>query len=142
MVNYTFIKQPPLSKKFNFLVDALTENKKYGETTDIEKIEYNLEIFGNDVKIDLEISDVLLTKKSIATVIPIGKYITILMIDKGRNFGRMVFIQFDKEADIIGLEKILIEEYDINIANEWVSVYKKYKEHFSDKDDNAELLVI
>jgi hypothetical protein len=54
----------------------------------------------------------------------------------------MVFIEFDISKDINVFKQILLEEYDTNIANEWLSVYEKYKQHYSDKDDNAELLLI
>ena len=142
MDNFLFVEQPPLTSKFNFLVDGLTPNKQYGEATDIEKIEYNLDILGNNIKLDTEIHTTLLTKKSLATVIPIGRYITILLLNKDRDAGRMVFIEFDTSKGINELKQILLEEYDTNIANEWVSVYEKYKQHYSDKDDNSELLLL
>lgn len=142
MTNFDFIGQPPISDKFNFLVDGLLPNKKYGETTDIEKIEYNLDILGNGIKLDTEIHTSLLTKKSLATIIPIGRYITILLLDKERKFGRMVFIEFDINKDINELKQILFDEYDTNIANEWLLVYEKYKHHYSDKDDNSELILL
>ena len=142
MDKFLFIKQPPLTSKFNFLVDGLTPNKQYGEATDIGKIEYNLDILGNNIKLDTEVHTTLLTKKSIGTVIPIGRYITILLLNKDRDAGRMVFIEFDTSKDINELKQILLEEYDKNIANEWLSVYEKYKHHYSDKEDNAELLLL
>jgi hypothetical protein len=142
MDKFLFVEQPPLTPKFNFLVDGLTPNKQYGEATDIEKIEYNLNILGNEIKLETEIQTILLTKKSLATVIPIGRYITILLLTKERDVGRMVFIEFDISKDINVFKQILLEEYDTNIANEWLSVYEKYKQHYSDKDDNAELLLI
>lgn len=142
MQKYPFVKQPPLTGKFNFLVDGLIDNKNYGEATDIDKIEYNLDILGNDIKFNTEVHTALLTKKSLATVISIGRYITILLLNKDRDAGRMVFIEFDTGKDINDLRKILLEEYDLNITNEWLSVYEKYKHHYSDKDDNSELLLL
>jgi hypothetical protein len=63
MDKFLFVEQPPLTPKFNFLVDGLTPNKQYGEATDIEKIEYNLNILGNEIKLETEIQTILLTKK-------------------------------------------------------------------------------
>ena len=142
MNTFLFVEQPPLTSKFNFLVDGLTPNKQYGEANDIEKIEYNLDLLGNDINIDTEVYATLLTKKSLATVIPIGRYITILLLNKERDSGRMVFIEFDTRKDINELKQIIMDEYDTNIANEWLLVYEKYKQHYLVEDDNAELLLL
>ena len=142
MNTFLFVEQPPLTSKFNFLVDGLTPNKQYGEANDIEKIEYNLDLLGNDIKLDTEVYATLLTKKSLATVIPIGRYITILLLNKERDSGRMVFIEFDTRKDINELKQIIMEEYDTNIVNEWLLVYEKYKQHYLFEDDNAELLLL
>ena len=139
MNNFDFIGQPPISDKFNFLVDEIAPNKLFGQTIDINKIEYNLNLLDKNIKIDTEIYASLLTKKSLATVLAIGKYITILLLDKDRTAGVMAFFCFDIKQDINIFRELLLEQYGKEITNEWFAVYEKYKLHYSDKEDLVEL---
>jgi len=55
MKKYYIIEQPPISDKYTFLVDNISNKVNYGLTTDIEKINYTIKVIGENFNIDVKI---------------------------------------------------------------------------------------
>ena len=140
MKKYFLIPQPPISDKLTFLVDELTENRTFGVTNNLDKIEYNLKLMGEDFNQDIEIGLNFL-EKGITEVIDLGRYIAVVGIKKDKTEGRIHF--FDSNADFTREE--LIEQIELlfteNIAEKFINIYDIMVSESSQNFDNVELLV-
>ena len=140
MKKYFKISQPPLTAKYTFLVDDINEMRNWGMTTDIDKIEYNRDLLGDDFNIDIKIK-LLLTKKGGGTfVIPIGRYITVFEIREDENEGRMTFFDFTFGATREELQIMLEIGYSETIVNEWLKCYDLMSLEFTSSSDTVVLL--
>tara|TARA_R110002073_G_C9198712_1_gene557922 strand:+ start:32 stop:466 length:435 start_codon:yes stop_codon:yes gene_type:complete len=140
MKKYFLIPQPPVADKLTFLVDELSVPRTFGVTTDLDKIEYNLKLMGEDFNQDLEIGMNFL-EKGITEVIDLGRYIAVVGIKKNKTEGKMHF--FDTTADFTRAELIAQMEllFTKNIAKKFINIYDIMVSESSPKFDNVELLV-
>jgi len=140
MKKYFLIPQPPVADKLTFLVDDLNETRTFGVTTDLDKIEYNLKLMGDDFNQDLEIGMNFL-EKGITDVIDLGRYIAVVGIKKDKTEGKMHF--FDSTADFTRKELIAQMEllFTKNIAKKFINIYDIMVSESSPNFDNVELLV-
>ncbi|MGE0079621.1 MAG: hypothetical protein AB7S48_17300 [Bacteroidales bacterium] len=138
MKKHYLVQQPPLTEKYTFLVDNISNNKNWGRTTDIDKIEYNRNLLGDDLNIDIKIN-LLFTEKGLTTVIPLGRFITIIQIREDENEGAMTFFDFDIEHPIEELKELISKTFSENITKEWIKVYETLKSEFKDEDDIVRL---
>jgi hypothetical protein len=140
MKKYFLIPQPPLTDKYTFLVDEINELGNWGMTTDIDKVLYNRDLFGEDFNIDIKIK-LLLTKKGVTFVVPFGKFITIMKIRDDENEGTMTFFDYDVDMSRGALE-IMLESvgYSAAIVNEWLKFYDLMHLEFKAESDNVVLL--
>ena len=140
MKKYFLIPQPPVADKLYFLVDELSVPRTFGVTTDLDKIEYNLKLMGEDFNQDLEIGMNFL-EKGITEVIDLGRYIAVVGIKKNKTEGKMHF--FDTTADFTRAELIAQMEllFTKNIAKKFINIYDIMVSESSPKFDNVELLV-
>ncbi|MFC6098359.1 hypothetical protein ACFPVY_17055 [Flavobacterium qiangtangense] len=138
MKKYYFINQPPIVKKFTLLVDDITESENWGTTTDLEKIEYNRQIFGEDIDIDVQIRQCL-TDEGTTAVFSFGRFITIFQIRKDSKKGRMTFFDFQTDFTRKELEGLLQPLYSENIVKAWFKAYDVLVENFTELNDLAEL---
>ncbi len=133
------ITQPPITEKYSFLVDDINQLGNWGMTTDIDKIEYNRNLLGDDFEIDIKIKT-LFTKKGITFVVPIGRFITIVKIRADEEEGSMTFFDFDIGYSRGAMEVILEEAgYSVSIIEEWLKCYDLMHSKFSSEHDNVVL---
>jgi len=135
-----FIDQPPLTRRYRLLVDSTSKNKKYGLTTDIDKIRYNTNLLGLEFNLNLKLN-LLSTDEGSTVVFPIGTFITVLQLRKDENEGIMSFFDFNIKINdsnfILELEKM----YSKNIVDKWLSVYKTLHSDFSEDEDVVDLFI-
>ena len=98
MNKYYLIPQPPIVKYYSFPVDNISEKSNWGRTIDLEKIDYNFKLPGNDFKIETEIYKAL-SEKGLTRVMPIGRFITIIGVRKDEKDASTTFFDFDIPAD-------------------------------------------
>jgi len=134
MKKYHFINQPPIVKKFTLLVDDITESENWGTTIDLEKIEYNRQIFGEDIDIDVQIRQCL-TEEGTTAVFPFGRFITIFQIRKDSKKGQMTFFDFQTDFTRKELEGLLQPLYSENIVKAWFKAYDVLVENFTELND-------
>ena len=140
MKKHFLVSQPPLTEKYSFLVDDINQSRNWGVTTDIDKIEYNRNLLGDDFNIDIKIK-LLFTKKGMTFVVPIGRFITIVKIREDEKEGSMTFFDFDIGYSRDALELILEEAgYSVSIINDWLKYYDLMSLEFSSEQDNVVLL--
>jgi len=139
MEKYYIIEQPPISDNYTFLVDDISNKVNYGLTTDIDKINYNRKIIGENFNIDIKIGLLMSKSKGSTFVFDLGNFITVLELRADELEGKMAFydcfIDMPKEA----LNNILTQAYSQNIATEWFKVQEKLLENFSLKNDIVRL---
>ena len=140
MKKYFLIPQPPIAEKLTFLVDELSEPRTLGVTTDLDKIEYNLKLMGEDFNQDLEIGMNFL-EKGITDVIDLGRYIAVVEIKKDKTEGRIHF--FDSTANVTREEMIMQLDllFTKNIVKKFIVIYDLMMSESSPNFDNVELLV-
>ncbi|NCQ11973.1 MAG: hypothetical protein GW809_07515 [Bacteroidetes bacterium] len=140
MKKYFLVPQPPLSNKLTFLVDDLNETRTVGIATDLDKIEYNLKLIGDDFNQDLEIG-INFLEKGITDVVDLGRFISVVAIKKDRTKGKMYFfdsnINFSREELIEQMEML----FDENIAKKFITIYDLMVLESSPSFDNVELLI-
>jgi len=142
MKPYFLIKQPPLSKKFRLLVSELSETENFGFTSNIDKIEYNLNILGTEFKDKFDLHN-LFTKSGLTSVFQLGKFITVLERNKTKTEGRMTFFDFTNIGETSeGLKELLKLQFSESIINEWFRIYYLMSSEFSKSDDFFELVKI
>ena len=134
------VTQPPLSEKYRLLVDDITEKRNLGITTDVDKIEYNLNLLGESFKKDLEIQK-LLTNKGLTTVIPIGCFVTVLQLNKDNNTGTMVFFDFDAGVDTERIKTLLKPIFSKSVINEFFKIQESMLSEFDEEDDLFDLIL-
>lgn len=134
------LEQPPFTDKFRLLVDESIDFGKVGFTIDLNKIEYNLELIGNEFKERVDLHN-LFTDKGITSVFPIGKYICVLELKKDKTKGVFSLFDFKRFNDISEARNILENEYSENIIKEWFKVYYILISEFSESEDLFELFV-
>lgn len=140
MKKHFLIPQPPTSEKLTFLVDDLNETRTVGIATDLDKIEYNLKLIGDDFNQDLEIG-INFLEKGITDVVDLGRYISVVAIKKDQTEGKMYF--FDSTVDFSRDE--LIEQMEMlfneSIAKKFITIYDLMVLESSPSFDNVELLI-
>ena len=140
MKKYFLIPQPPVAEKLTFLVDDINETRTFGVTTDLDKIEYNLKLMGDDFNQDLEIGMNFL-EKGITEVVDVGRYIAVVGVKKDKTEGKMHF--FDSttnftRAELIAQMELLFSEIT---AKKFIDIYDLMISESSPNFDNGELLV-
>ena len=140
MKKYFLVPQPPVADKLTFLVDDLNETRTFGVTTDLDKIEYNLKLMGDDFNQDLEIG-INFLEKGITEVINLGRYIAVVGVKKDKTEGKIHF--FDSTANFTRAELIAQMEllFSKNIAKKFINIYDIMVSESSPNFDNVELLV-
>ncbi|MDV7187950.1 hypothetical protein R3X25_11715 [Lutibacter sp. TH_r2] len=133
------LEQPPITNKFRLIVDDISDNNNYGFTNDIDKIEYNLNIMGNEFKDKFDLHN-LFSDKGMTSVFQLGRFITILERNKEKTEGRMTFFDFDVDADVSEIRSIIEQQFSENIIKEWFRVYYLISSDFSELDDLIELV--
>lgn len=134
--NFYLIPQPPISNKFNFLVDLLEENAEWGDTSDLLKIEYNRRLLGDEFNDDFN-EKMLLATDGLTLVFPLGRYITIFGLRKDEKQGRMTFLNFRINKSREDIVLMLRERFSENITNEWLKYYDKFQVDFDEEDNVA-----
>lgn len=132
------ILQPPHTDKFTFLVDDISNKGNWGRTTDIDKIEYNRRLLGEEFNVDLKVK-LLLTDKGGSGVFPIGRFLTVIQIRADENEGIMTFMDFDIPLKGDELRNALLNEFSLNITNQWLMIQELMLSEFRDEDDNVVL---
>jgi hypothetical protein len=135
------ILQPPLSDKYNFLVDDITKKENWGTTKDLDKVEYNINLLGEHFKIDLKIKH-LSSGNGLTTVFPLGKFITVLEISPDESIKAMTFFDFKVEISRMELKMMLTNVFKDNTVKAFMEIYDILKEDFNDEFDNVRLVKI
>jgi len=140
MKKYFLVPQPPVADKLTFLVDDLNETRTFGVTTDLDKIEYNLKLMGDDFNQDIEIG-INFLEKGITEVIDLGRYIAVVGVKKDKTEGKIHF--FDSTTNFTRSELIAQMEllFTKNIAEKFINIYDIMVSESSPNFDNVELLV-
>lgn len=134
MKKYFLVPQPPATDKYTFLVDDISNKKNWGKTTDIDKIEFNRRLLGEEINIDINVK-LLFTEQGSTTVFPLGRFITVLQISKDESKGAMTFLDFDTKATRNELREMIGKQFSDNIINEWLKVYDILVLEFKPEDD-------
>ena len=142
MKPYFLIEQPPLSEKFRLVVSELTETKNFGFTSNIDKIEYNLNILGTEFKDKFDLHN-LFSEDGLTSVFQLGKFISVLERNKAKTKGKMTFFDFMNIGETSeGLKDLLKIQFSENIINEWFRIYYLMSSEFDESDDIFELIEI
>jgi len=139
MKKYYIVQQPPLAEKYTFLVDDVSEVVNYGLATDMDKINYNRKIMGESFNIDIKVGLLMAESKGATFVFDLGRFVTVLELRADEKEGEMAFYDYDVNATREELNKILVERYSQNIANEWFRIQKELLEDFIPEDDVVRL---
>ena len=139
MKKHFIIPQPPLVEKFTFLVDNISDNRNWGKTTDIDKIEYNRRLLGEDMNIELDVN-LQFTDTGMTTVLPLGRFITVLQISKDESKGSMTFFDFQTNATRDELKEMIGKVYCENLKNQCFKFYDIILIDFKNEDDCVQLL--
>jgi len=134
MKKYYLINQPPIVENFSLLVDEIAENKNWGMTNDLDKIEYNRNLIGKDFDVDLEIRQCL-SGEGTTTIFNFGRFITVFQLRKDSKKGKMTFFDFETKLTRIEIENILESAYSNNIINAWFNCYDELKKSFTEAND-------
>ena len=135
MKKYFIIEQPPICEQYTFLVDDISDKKNYGLATDIDKINYNRKILGENFNIDIKVGLLMAESKGSTFVLDLGHFICILELKADEKEGKMAF--FDCVIDIpkSELNEILVKRYSQNIANEWFKIQDILLQDLKDETD-------
>ena len=133
------IEQPPLTDKYRLIVDDLTDVKNFGYTNNIDKIEYNLNIIGNEFKDKIDLHN-LFSTKGLTCVFPVGTYITVLERNKDKTEGQMSFFDFDNIGNVSEFRNLLEKQFSESIIKEWFKIYYLLSTEFSESEDLIELV--
>lgn len=126
-------------KNLIFLVDELTPNNEYGMCYSDETVSHNLKILGEEFLISSEIQGMISVKNSISTVVPIGRYATIIVFNKDHSYGLMFFICHKRIIANDNFKNHLIKELGEDVTNEWFRIHGLMTGNFNEEDDNVEL---
>nr|WP_315154625.1 hypothetical protein [uncultured Flavobacterium sp.] len=139
MEKYYIINQPPLAEKYIFLVDDKSEKVNYGLTTDIDKINYNRKILGENFNIEIKVGLLMAESPGTTAVFQLGNFITVLELRKDQKAGKMAFFDCIIDMPRNELNDMLVKAYSQNIANEWFKHYDYLNANFSLENDIIEL---
>ncbi len=140
MKKHFIVSQPPLTSKYQMLVDDMSEKRNFGWTNDIDKIEYNKKLLGEEFNMELTIKN-MFTDEGISSVFPVGAFITVLQMRKDEKEGKMTFMDYDTDMTEDELRNLLLGVFSENITNSCINVYRVLRENFTKEDDTVELLV-
>lgn len=145
MKKYFLVTQPPVADHFSLLVDDINETATIGHTTDIEKCEYNRQVIdsmGLDIDFKLQVQTAF-SDKGITTVVPLGRYISIIKASKDETKQEMFFIDSFSKADFREQNKKSLGGYfSDNIVTEFERIHTLLKSDFTDADDLVELSLV
>ena len=125
------------------LVDKITDNPIIGGLTyDIKKVTHNLQIIGVDFYNDI-IRDLEKTKeRGIVRIIAIGRYISLIQMEKDRAKGQMVFMNVNEDrAFALKIAEDVMKIADsqkngLKYKAEFMEVFDKsapsFRKHFND----------
>ena len=128
------------AKKISFLVDDINSSKNLGLATDIDKIEYNLNLLKEHFLIDIKVFNVFAESEGTTHVFSEGQFIIVLVIKKDLKKGEMHFFDFRVNASDKELKEILKDKFSENIIREWFNIYNELKYSFTNKTETYELV--
>ncbi|WP_430614427.1 hypothetical protein [Flavobacterium sp. JP2137] len=134
------IIQPPLSDKYTFLVDYISENQSYGWATDIQKINYNRKILGDAFNIDVKISLLLSEAEGSTFVFGLGYFVAVLELQNDEQEGRMTFYHCLVDIVRSDLLELFSRRYSNSIAVKWLEVYDYIMQNLTPERDSVQLL--
>lgn len=134
MKKYFSIIQPPTTQKFTFLVDHISVNGKWGMTTDIDKINYNISLIKsqNIQSINSFLED---NNSSFTSVEQFGGFITVMMLRADKKEGRMTFVYYDVKKSRTEIRMMLLNDFSKKVADSWLKFYDIMIRQFTEKDD-------
>ena len=138
MKKYFLIPQPPITEKFTFLVDDISEKKNWGLTIDADKIAFNRKLLGENFNIDLKVN-LLMTEKGIAKIFTLGNFITVLEMREDQKEARMTFFDCVMNMPKDELKYMIGEVFSKNIVEEWIKFYDLLNLDFLEENDLVEL---
>ena len=139
MEKYYLIEQPPLAEKYTFLVDDISDKVNYGRTTDIDKINYNRKIMGEKFDIDVKVGLLMAESKGSTFVFDLGQFICVLGLRADQKEGKMTFFDCVIDMPKNDINKMLVNAYSQNIANEWFKVQERLLADLSPETDIVRL---
>lgn len=139
MEKYYLIEQPPLAEKYTFLVDDISDKVNYGRATDIDKINYNRKIMGEKFNIDVKVGLLMAESKGSTFVFDLGQFICVLELRADQKEGKMTFFDCVIDMPKSDINKMLVDAYSQNIANEWFKVQERLLANLSPETDIVRL---
>ncbi len=139
MEKYYLIEQPPIAEKYTFLVDDISDKVNYGQATDIDKINYNRRLIGEKFNIDLKVGLLMAESKGSTFVFDLGYFVTVLELRADLQEGKMTFFDCLIQMPKQGLNKILVDAYSQNIANEWFRIQERLLKKLTSETDIVRL---
>ena len=139
MEKYYLIEQPPIAEKYTFLVDDISDKVNYGRATDIDKINYNRKLMGEKFDIDLKVGLLMAESKGSTFVFDLGTFITVLELRADQKEGKMTFFDCVIDMPKSDINKMLVDAYSQNIANEWFKIQERLLENFPLENDTVRL---
>src|SRR5690606_42126200 len=107
---------------------------------DIDKINYNRKMIGENFNIDVKIGVLMSQSKGSTFVFELGNFITVLELRADELEGKMAFYDCIMDMPRAVLNNILTYASSQNIATEWFKVQEKLLENFSQENDIVRLL--
>ncbi len=123
MEKYNFIAQPPISEKYTFLVDDISDAQDYGTTTDIQKIDYNRSVLGEAFNIEVNLSLLMTEHDGNTFVFDLGYFVVVFEISKTQKEGHMAFYHCLVDIEHKELFELFSKRYSADIAAKWIEVY-------------------
>jgi len=140
MKKYYLIEQPPVARKYTFLVDDISDKLNYGLATDIHKINYNLKLMGEKFNIDVKVGLLMAESKGSTFVFDLGHFISILELRADQQEGKMAFYDCVIDIPRSELNEILVKRYSQNIATEWFKVHDRLNVNLSPETDIVQII--
>lgn len=134
------VPQPPLVPMFRLLVDKMSDKRNFGFTDDLDKIEYNRKLFGEEYNQDFNIKN-LVSEHGAASIFPVGRFITVLQMNREETDGAMHFFDFELNASREELKEGISKRFYPEIAEAWIEIYDTLSSDFSVDRDVYELII-
>lgn len=138
MANYEWIPQPPLTEKYTFLVDEISDYATYGRTRDMAKINYNRTLMGVNFNMEVGVNTAL-SNAGISAVLPLGRFITIFQTSRDEQLAAMTFIDYEIGLTTEQLRALLSSAFRTDLVEACLDLQNLLKSDFTASDDIVRL---
>ncbi len=117
------------------LVDDVNESLSYGFTDSVKKVTYNLSLIEHILRVGKTDEALAKSKNGLTTLLPLGRYITVLQMSKDKKTMRMIFL--DYMIDYHGIDLAFNNLFSKELINSFKNIKYQMEEHQDQWIDNV-----